>query len=93
MIAVLGSLVSSGLFAIAMLLPFSEVDNGNAVASWTAMMLFGGYCFAALIPTLLGWLYDLTGTYDAIFVGYLLNACMLLIVYLCFFRKKSCKTA
>lgn len=90
-IAILGSLVSSGLFALVMLLPFSEVDNGNAVASWTAMMLFGGYCFAAFIPTLLGWLYDLTGTYDAIFVGYLLNACMLLMVFICFFRKKSLK--
>lgn len=91
-IAILGCLVSSGLFAIAMLLPFSEVDDGNAVASWTAMMLFGGYCFAALIPTLLGWLYDLTGTYDTIFVGYLLNACVLLIVFLFFFRKKSVKS-
>lgn len=88
-VVILGCLVSSGLFAIAMLLPFSEVDDGNAVASWTAMMLFGGYCFAAFIPTLLGLLYDLTGTYDTIFVGYLLNACVLLAVFLFFFRKKK----
>lgn len=87
-VAILGCLVSSGLFAIAMLLPFSEVDDGNAVASWTAMMLFGGYCFAAFIPTLLGLLYDLTGSYETIFMGYLLNACVLLGVFLFFFRKK-----
>lgn len=90
-IAILGCLVSAGLFAITMLLPFYEVDDGNAVASWTAMMLFGGYCFAAFIPTLLGFLYDLTGTYDTIFLGYLLNACLLLVVFLFFFRKKAVK--
>lgn len=87
-IAVLGCLVSSGLFALAMLMPFYEVDDGNAVASWTAMMLFGGYCFAAFIPTLLGFLYDLTGTYATIFYGYLFNACVLLVVFLYFFRNK-----
>lgn len=88
-VGVLGILVSSGLFSITMLLPFNEVDDGNAVASWTAMMLFGGYCFAAFVPTLLGLLYDLTGTYDAVFVGYLLNASILLCIFIFFFRKKS----
>ena len=88
-IGILGVLVSSGLFAITMLLPFYEVDDGNAVASWTAMMLFGGYCFAAFIPTLLGLLYDLTGTYDTIMLGYLVNAVILLGMFVLFFRKKS----
>lgn len=88
-IAILGCLVSSGLFALAMLMPFYEVDDGSAVASWTAMMLFGGYCFAAFIPTVLGLLYDLTGTYSTIFYGYLFNACVLLAVFLYFFRKKK----
>ncbi len=87
-IASIGVLVSSGLFAITMLLPFNEVDNGNAIASWTAMMLFGGYCFAAFIPTLLGLLYDLTGSYSAVFYGCLLNAFVLLLFFIAFFRKK-----
>lgn len=88
-IGLLGILVSSGLFAIAMLLPFNEVDDGNSIASWTAMMLFGGYCFAAFIPTLLGMLYDFTGTYDTVFIGYLLNAILLGVVFYFFFRKKQ----
>ncbi len=88
-VGILGILVSSGLFAITMMLPFNEVDDGNAVASWTAMMLFGGYCFAAFIPTLLGLLYDLTGTYDTVFIGYLINACLLGFVFYGFFRKKK----
>ncbi|PWD87609.1 CynX/NimT family MFS transporter [Ignatzschineria cameli] len=88
-VGILGILVSSGLFALTMLLPFYEVDDGNAVASWTAMMLFGGYCFAAFIPTILGWLYDLTGTYDTVFLGYLLNAILLGIVFYRFFSTKK----
>lgn len=88
-VGILGVLVSSGLFALTMLLPFNEVDDGNSVASWTAMMLFGGYCFAAFIPTLLGWLYDLTGTYDTVFLGYLLNATLLGIVFYRFFSRKK----
>lgn len=90
-IAILGCLVSAGLFAITMLLPFYEVEESDAVANWTAMMLFGGYSFAAFIPTLLGWLYDITGTYDTIFIGYFLNAGLLLLVFIFFFRKKGPK--
>lgn len=88
-ISVYGMLVTSGLFAVAMMLPFNEVDDGNSIASWTAMMLFGGYCFASLIPTSLGLLYDLTGTYFTVFVGYLLNACLLAVIFYLFFRKKN----
>ncbi len=88
-IAILGILVSSGLFAITMLLPFNEVNDGNAVASWTAMMLFGGYCFAAFIPTLLGLLYDLTGSYSAIYWGGMINALLLFVMFCIFFRKKG----
>ena len=85
-------LVTSGLFAVAMMLPFNEVDDGNAIASWTAMMLFGGYCFASFIPTLLGLLYDFTGTYFTVFTGYLLNAILLGLIFGIFFRKKRTAT-
>lgn len=88
-VAILGILISSGLFAITMLLPFNEVNDGNAVASWTAMMLFGGYCFAAFIPTLLGLLYDLTGSYSAIYWGGMINGFLLFVMFCIFFRKKG----
>lgn len=91
-ISIYGMLVTSGLFAVAMMLPFNEVDDGNAIASWTAMMLFGGYCFASFIPTLLGLLYDFTGTYFTVFTGYLLNAILLGLIFGIFFRKKRTAT-
>lgn len=88
-ISIYGMLVTSGLFAVAMMLPFNEVDDGNSIASWTAMMLFGGYCFASFIPTLLGLLYDFTGTYFTVFIGYLVNSVLLGLIFCVFFRKKA----
>ncbi len=84
----LGIFASSGLFAIVMSLPFYEVSSGNAIASWTAMMLFGGYILSAIIPTFFGFLHDLTGAYETVFYGLLVSALVMLFCFYLFLNMK-----
>lgn len=84
----LGIFASSGLFAIVMSLPFYEVSSGNAIASWTAMMLFGGYILSAIIPTFFGFLHDFTQSYHSVFIGLLVSALMMLFCFYLFLNMK-----
>ncbi len=85
----LGMFVSAGLFTITLTLPFYEVDSGNGVASWTAMMLFGGYIISAIIPTLFGSIYDITNSYESVFIGLLLCSVVLFISFFLFLNSKN----
>ncbi len=91
-IFVLGILVSAGLFTITLTLPFYEANNGNAVASWTAMMLFGGYIISAIIPTLFGYIYDITDSYQNVFLGLLFCSILLFLAFYLFLNMKRRST-
>lgn len=80
---------ATGAFLITLILPFAEVDTGEKVAGWTAMMLFGGYVISSIMPTLLGFIYDMTGSYQNIMWGLLIISILLLLSFIIFPLIKS----
>lgn len=80
---------ATGAFLLTLVLPFAEVDTGEEVAGWTAMMLFGGYVISSIMPTLLGYIYDVTGSYQNIMVGLLILSVLLLLSFIVFPMIKS----
>lgn len=67
--------VLSGLFPIGLLLPLDEARNNEEANSWSSMVLSGGFMMSAVIPTLIGYCYDLTGNHSftyAIFLALML---------------------
>ncbi|MFJ5766323.1 CynX/NimT family MFS transporter [Lysinibacillus sp. NPDC093210] len=57
-------IVLSGLFPIGLLLPLDEARNNEEANSWSSMVLSGGFMMSAVIPTLIGYCYDLTGNHS-----------------------------
>jgi len=55
--------VLSGLFPIGLLLPLDEALNNEEANSWSSMVMSGGFMMSAIIPTLIGYCYDLTGNH------------------------------
>lgn len=68
-ISLVGITAGGGMFILILSLPFYEVDNANEVASWTAMILSIGYLISAIIPTIFGFLKDITGSYHGVMWG------------------------
>ncbi len=56
--------VLSGLFPIGLLLPLDEARNNEEANSWSSMVMSGGFMMSAIIPTLIGYCYDLTGNHS-----------------------------
>ena len=70
--AVLFGISLSGLFPISLMLPLDEARNNAEASSWSSMVMSGGFMMSAIVPLLIGSVYDLTGTHDAskwIFIG------------------------
>lgn len=80
---------ATGAFLLTLVLPFAEVDTGEKVAGWTAMMLFGGYTISSVMPTLFGYIYDITGSYQNIMWGLLIVSILLLLSFIVFPLIKS----
>ncbi len=80
---------ATGAFLLTLVLPFAEVDTGEKVAGWTAMMLFGGYTISSIMPTFFGYIYDITGTYQNIMWGLLIVSILLLLSFIVFPLIKS----
>jgi len=55
--------VLSGLFPIGLLLPLDEARNHSEANSWSSMVLSGGFMMSAVIPTIIGYCYDVTGNH------------------------------
>lgn len=74
----------SGLFPIGLMLPLQEARSNQEANEWSSMVLSGGFMLSAIIPLLIGFVYDQTNTHFAtkvIFIG--LFICMWLsIVFL-----------
>lgn len=56
-------IVLSGLFPIGLLLPLDEATNNMEANSWSSMVLSGGFMISAILPLLIGVLYDRTANH------------------------------
>lgn len=65
-------IVLSGLFPIGLLLPLDEARTHAEANSWSSMVMSGGFMMSAIIPTLIGYCYDVTGNHSFTFVIFLL---------------------
>lgn len=54
----------SGLFPIGLMLPLDEARNHAEAGSWSSMVLSGGFMMSAIVPLLIGVVYDMTGTHE-----------------------------
>lgn len=61
--AMLIGLAMSGLFPIGILLPLDEARNNTEANTWSSMVMSGGFMMSAIIPLVIGVLYDVTGTH------------------------------
>jgi MFS transporter, CP family, cyanate transporter len=52
--------VLSGLFPIGLMLPLDEARNNKEANEWSSMVLSGGFMMSAIVPLLIGVVYDLT---------------------------------
>lgn len=69
-------IVLSGLFPIGLLLPLDEAKNNEEANSWSSMVLSGGFMISAILPLLIGFLYDKTANHNityAIFMLFMLG--------------------
>lgn len=69
-------IVLSGLFPIGLLLPLDEAKNNEEANSWSSMVLSGGFMISAILPLLIGFLYDKTANHNftyAIFILFMLG--------------------
>lgn len=53
----------SGLFPIGLMLPLQEAQNEAEANSFSSMVLSGGFMMSAIVPLLIGFIYDFTGTH------------------------------
>jgi MFS transporter, CP family, cyanate transporter len=61
--AILFGISLSGLFPIGLMLPLDEAKNNEEASSWSSMVLSGGFMMSAIVPLLIGAVYDVTGTH------------------------------
>ncbi|MER1985941.1 MAG: MFS transporter [Solibacillus sp.] len=53
----------SGLFPIGLLLPLDEAKNNREANEWSSMVLSGGFMMSAIIPLVIGIVYDQLGSH------------------------------
>ena len=88
--AVLFGISLSGLFPIGLLLPLDEARNNEEARTWSSMVLSGGFMMSAIVPLLIGAVYDGTGTHEVtkwIFISLFLL--MFLAVYMVQVNKRD----
>lgn len=61
--AVVFGFVLSGLFPIGLMLPLDEAKNKAEANEWSSMVLSGGFMMSAIVPLIIGIVYDMTGTH------------------------------
>lgn len=53
----------SGLFPIGLMMPLQESQNEAEAHSFSSMVFSGGFMMSAIVPLLIGFVYDFTGTH------------------------------
>lgn len=86
--AMLIGLAMSGLFPIGILLPLDAARNDLEASTWSSMVMSGGFMMSAIIPLLIGVLYDISGTHVTS-VWMMMLQILLLFLLLPFMRNKK----
>ena len=86
--AMLIGLAMSGLFPIGILLPLDDARNDKEANEWSSMVMSGGFMMSAIIPLVIGVLYDVTGTHDTSVIMILVQI-ILLFALLPFMKQKE----
>jgi MFS transporter, CP family, cyanate transporter len=55
----------SGLFPIGLMLPLQEARNNHEANTWSSMVLSGGFMLSAILPLIIGMVYDATNSHYA----------------------------
>ena len=55
----------SGLFPIGLMLPLQEARNNHEANTWSSMVLSGGFMLSAILPLVIGMVYDATNNHYA----------------------------
>lgn len=61
--AIIVGISMSGLFPIGLMMPLDEARNEAEANSFSSMVLSGGFMMSAIVPLLIGVVYDLAGTH------------------------------
>lgn len=61
--AVIFGIVLSGLFPIGLMLPLDEAKNNQEANEWSSMVLSGGFMMSAIVPLVIGVVFDRTTTH------------------------------
>lgn len=61
--AIIFGFVLSGLFPIGLMLPLDEAKNHQEANEWSSMVLSGGFMMSAVVPLLIGVVFDLTSSH------------------------------
>ncbi|KYG91842.1 MFS transporter [Metasolibacillus sp. FSL H7-0170] len=80
--AMLLGVTLGGLFPLALTLPLNEARNNEEANAWSSMVMSGGFMMSAIIPLLIGFIYDITRSHlytKAIYI--ILIAALLLTVF------------
>lgn len=56
---------AGGLFPLALMLPIVATKTAVEAGTWSAMTQMGGYILGACGPFFIGWIYDLSGNFNA----------------------------
>jgi len=68
---------AGGLFSLALMLPIVETATSEEAGAWSAMSQCGGYIVGAIGPLLVGYIYDLAGSFTLALLAIL---CMILLM-------------
>lgn len=62
---------AGGLFPLALMLPIMETHTAEEAGTWSAMSQMGGYIMGAFGPLVIGWIFDLSGHFNASIIAML----------------------
>ncbi|WP_340022041.1 MFS transporter [Paenibacillus sp. FSL K6-1096] len=73
---------AGGLFPLGLMLPVMETRNAEEAGTWAAMSQMGGYTMGAFGPLIIGWIFDLSGHYNASIIAMLVIVLLMIGVQL-----------
>ena len=72
----LAGIANGMMFTVTMSLPLDVADSPIDVGAAAGMMLFAGYLLTATAPSALGWVRDLTGSFDLVLLAFPVSAAL-----------------
>ena len=71
---------AGGLFSLALMLPIVETAASEEAGAWSAMSQGGGYIVGAIGPLLVGYIYDLAGSFTLALLAILIMIILMIVV-------------